>query len=153
MSSVPFEALAQAMIDAGARIGGLSAGQIREVIEGQRLERLPSRYEEYLAVLGGDKTIVLFADIDCYPSLVDLKDEAQALLETEGVPGLLPDNAVVIGIHQGYAVYWLTDAALDDSPVQLYVEGDETVSTEWPTFTACVEYYAREAKLPWGEPA
>nr|WP_221376742.1 hypothetical protein [Actinoplanes polyasparticus] len=145
-----FEALARVIIETGGRVSGLTADEIREITLGQGLDRLPARYEEYLRFLGGPKSFSLIAGIESYPYLVELKDEARALLETEGHPELLPDTAVVIGIHGGYAVHWLTDAALDDPPVQLYEEGDAGVAAEWPSFTACVEEHARVAGLPWG---
>jgi hypothetical protein len=58
------------------------------------------------------------------------------LLRENDAGRLIRDDALVIGMHQGYDAYWLTTVSKDDSAVYLYRESDTAIRKAWPFFSA-----------------
>ena len=147
------ESLAHALVELGGEpVAGISPEQIREVAADQRHAALPRRYEEFLAVMGRRSGRLGIADDSGYPGILGVRERAQEILAGDGAGHLLGENTVVFATHQGYLVYWMTDAGLDDPPVRRFSEG-EGIDREWPSFTACLAYYARLRGISWGDDA
>jgi SMI1/KNR4 family protein SUKH-1 len=114
---------------------GVTDAEIQEIRRDQALPSLPGRYVEFLRTMGRDAGPLLRGTDAFYPAIIGLRQEAVNLLEENNVAGLVPDDAVIFAMHQGYQLYWMLGWAAADPPVRMYQEGDATWSQEWPSFT------------------
>jgi hypothetical protein len=86
---------------------------------------LPRAYREFL-LRAGRGAGRLFRGTDVfYPTLLNLREWADELLEEDSGRFVIPADAVVIGMHQGYQFLYLRVGEGDDPPVYRYVEGQE----------------------------
>ncbi|MFE9690576.1 SMI1/KNR4 family protein [Micromonospora sp. NPDC005806] len=120
---------------ASGELVGISEAEIAEIARDQSVATLPSRYVEFLRLMGRKAGFLLAGTDAFYPGILGIKHDAFDLLADSGVPGLAPRGVVVFAMHQGYQVYWMTNALSDDPPVCMYQEGDKEVSREWSSFT------------------
>src|SRR5262245_23536290 len=114
---------------------GLTEDEIRQLAEDQHVKSLPVAYLKFLRLMGRSAGLLLRGTDAFYPSIIGLKDDAKNLMEAEGFGGLLPRDAFVFAMHQGYQVYWFQSTEGENPTVYLFQEGDGGVSREWPTFT------------------
>ncbi|MEP7284747.1 MAG: SMI1/KNR4 family protein [Chloroflexota bacterium] len=104
-------------------IHGCSPQEINEMKARQGVNYLPDLYVEYLLVLGKEAGNLDVGSSCFYPTLLELKGSAVNLLEENEFPFLLPDDAFVFFMHQGYQfLYFLTKDKLEDPPVFYYIE-------------------------------
>jgi hypothetical protein len=95
---------------------------------------LPLAYREFL-VVAGKSAGKLFCGTDIfYPRVLQLQSEAKELLIELGAPDLLPNNAKVFCMHQGYEINYFLPVS-DDPPVFQYFEGQSEVSQPWKSFS------------------
>lgn len=123
-------------------IVGLSDDEIEAVRVDQGVTQLPARYIEFLRLMGRKAGSILVGTDIFYPDTLGLKPDGKQLLEENGLAVLISENSVVFAMHQGYQVYWMTSDGFGDPPVFMYQEGDETVSSTWPSFSAFLTHYA-----------
>jgi hypothetical protein len=91
---------------------------------------LPQAYREFLFWMGrwGGG---FWIGSDCfYGDLKDIQEWARDLLQENGFPGMLPDDAFVVWMHQGYQFYFFYCHEGEDPPVYYYLE-DETIKTSF----------------------
>jgi hypothetical protein len=124
------------MIHRGLPIQGLTDGEIREIQADQGLGSLPAYYREFLRRMGRCAGQFLIGTDAFYPALLGIKADVLELLRENAVSHLIGDDAVVIGMHQGYQAYWLETASEDDPAVYLYQEGETGISKKWASFSA-----------------
>lgn len=120
----------------GPPIQGLTDDEIREIQTDQGLESLPVCYQEFLRCMGRCAGHLLIGTDVFYPALLGIKADVLDLLRENAVSNLIGDDAVVIGMHQGYQAYWLETASGDDPAVYLYQEGETGISKKWASFSA-----------------
>ncbi|OCR00093.1 hypothetical protein BCD64_02890 [Nostoc sp. MBR 210] len=83
----------------------------------------PVAYQEFL-LWGGICAGGLFEGSNCfYKSLPELRQGAEELLNRDEFPELLPEDAFVFLIHQGYIFWFFRTSEGDDPPVYGYEEG------------------------------
>jgi hypothetical protein len=102
-------------------IGGCSLEEIEEV-EANVGRTLPLAYREFLSKMGrGAGDFYVGTDL-FYPSLLGITEGARELV-AEDRPGLvLPDDAIVFMMHQGYQFMFIRADEGEDPPVYYYME-------------------------------
>ncbi|WP_412742821.1 SMI1/KNR4 family protein [Krasilnikovia sp. MM14-A1004] len=118
-----------------AELIGISAAEIDEVAEDQSVASMPSRYVEFLRVMGRTAGPLLVGTDAFYPDILGIKRDGLELLTDNSVSGFAPTSAIFFAMHQGYQVYWMPSSLSDDPPVYMYQEGDKGVTREWRSFT------------------
>jgi hypothetical protein len=104
--------------------------------EVQSLERhlgltLPPAYKEYLLWIGHGAGRLL-RGTDCfYADIFDLRTWAEQLLNEDGFPQKLPEDAIVFSMHQGYQFSFFRTSEGDDPPVYYYLFFEESGQTEF----------------------
>jgi hypothetical protein len=117
---------------------GLTDAEVEEVRIGQQVDRLPGRYVEYLRVMGRRAESVWVGTEAFYPGILSLKADRMDLLREDGAMNLMPAEAVVFAMHQGYQVYWMVNIDEEDPAVAMYQEGSSGIARTWPSFTECL---------------
>ena len=101
---------------------------------------LPRSYETFLRHLGRDGGGLFGGTAVCYPEIVGLRRAAVQVLDeyrqwkTGCEVFVLPEDAVVISMHQGYAFQFVRASLGDDPPVEWWAEG--TQHPEQPSIDA-----------------
>ncbi|RZQ60747.1 SMI1/KNR4 family protein [Amycolatopsis suaedae] len=98
--------------------------EIDEVREAQQI-RLPAEYERFLGTMGRRAGNLLRGTDVFYPAIVELADEFRAAADEFGVAS----GSVLLGMHQGYVLYWLDV----DGRVCSFTEGDSEAGPTWPS--------------------
>jgi hypothetical protein len=112
--------------------------EVAEVSADHGLACLPAQYDEFLRVMGRQAGDLLVGTDFFYPGILGLDASARELLQENGASHLLPAGAIVIGMHQGYELYWLAPSG----EVSYYSEGRRSIKKTWPTLLACLADYA-----------
>ena len=95
---------------------------------------LPASYRDFLSMAGhGAGRLFRGTDI-FYPRVLGLQRDAIDLFREHGKVDLLPADAKVFCMHQGYEVNFFLPG-LDDPAVFQFVEGAEVVSRAWESFS------------------
>ncbi|TDC63718.1 SMI1/KNR4 family protein [Micromonospora sp. KC207] len=123
-----------------AELVGMSEAEVREVASDQSVSSMPSRYVEFLRLMGKAAGALLVGTDAFYPGILGLKRDGLELVTGSGLDGLVPSDVIVFAMHQGYQVYWMSSELSDDPPVYMYQEGDKGVSREWKSFTDFLRY-------------
>ena len=99
---------------------------------------LPIQYREFLLAIGHDAgllfrgTDILFRNVE---DLLELRNEAEDLLEENKETFNLPADAFVFSMHQGYEFNFFVLSEGNDPPVYQYVEGDGPPVLVWDSFS------------------
>jgi hypothetical protein len=99
------------------------AEEVAEVRADQGVAQLPIQYEEFLLAMGRQAGELLRGTDFFYPSALGLPKDGRELLADNDASHLLPRDALVVGMHQGYQLYWL-------SPSGIVVEGERVPAPE-----------------------
>lgn len=128
---------------------GCSRQQIKAVIDAQRINQLPDIYCEFLEVLGQGAG-ALFADSEAfYPDLLDLKENANWLLDDDGNPFVLADDVFVfLMLRDKEFLYFHTGTATPetDPPVYQYTEGKSRPVVKWERLSQCLTHFIADAE-------
>ena len=119
----------------GPSISGLTDHEIDEIRVDQKLASLPDAYVGFLRRVGRSAGRFLRGTDAFYPAILGLKPEASVLMDENGVTDLYSSDSLVIGMHQGYQLYWMNNPHSNDPPVDMYQEGDLGVKRHWNSFT------------------
>lgn len=77
----------------------------------------------------------IFCGVDIfYPRLLSLKSEAEELLDELSLSDLLPADAKVFCMHQGYEINYFLPVS-DDPPVFQFFEGQSSSVKTWDSFS------------------
>lgn len=117
-------------------VAGISKKEVVQIMSDQNVARVPTRYAEFLSLMGRRAGRLLAGTDAFYPDILGLKQDAFDLLEIDDCGELIPEGSLVIAMHQGYQVYWMSDLNSDDPPVYMYQEGDREISKEWGSFSS-----------------
>jgi hypothetical protein len=116
---------------------GCTVGEI-SIVEKHFGSRLPKAYKDFLSVAGRSAG-KLFQGTDIfYPRVLQLQAEANELLGELALPELLPNDAKVFCMHQGYEINYFRPVS-DDPPVFQFVEGKSDVAIGWKTFSEFID--------------
>lgn len=123
--------LVSTLLDSGIAtadtIQGCMPAEVAEVRADQGVERLPAQYEEFLLTAGRQAGDLLRGTDFFYPTVLGLAGDGRELLDENDAGGLLPEGAVVVGMHQGYELYWLAPSG----ELSWYKEGATAVHRTW----------------------
>jgi hypothetical protein len=103
--------------------------EVEEIRADQGVPELPRQYQEFLLVMGRQAGDFLKGTDFFYPTVLGLGQDGRELLEENHALGLLVLGSVIIGMHQGYELYWIEPAGR----VHWYKEGSQSVYQSWPT--------------------
>ncbi|WP_460949855.1 SMI1/KNR4 family protein [Pseudomonas marginalis] len=97
--------------------------------------KIPLAYREFLTIAGRSAGKI-FCGVDIfYPRLLSLKFEADELLDELGLSDLLPTDAKVFCMHQGYEINYFLPVS-DDPPVFQFFEGQSSIAKTWDSFSS-----------------
>jgi len=134
------------LIERGAatrgEILGCTSDEVEEVENGLGIV-LPEAYRQFLLRMGRQSGRFFRGTDFLYPSIVGLTDDAREMLEDADPSLLLPHDAVVFSMHQGYQFMFMSGGAQDDPAVHTYVEGAGRFELVAGSFTE----YLRSAAL------
>ncbi|HEY0604723.1 MAG TPA: SMI1/KNR4 family protein [Herpetosiphonaceae bacterium] len=99
-----------------------SEADIRQ-LEAQLGLKIPQAYREFLLTMGLGAGGLLDGTHCWYPNLIDLQAWGIELLEENNVSDLLPEDAFVFWMHQGYMMAFFRVSEGDDPPVYFFGEG------------------------------
>lgn len=143
------EQYADRLESAGLLVRGQRSGctpdEIEQVRRAQGVYRLPERYRDFLAVLGREPRLMRGSDWT-YRDLLTLKADAEALVnENRDDPAFL-NGALVVQMHQGYQFLYIPAGSVEeeDPAVWTYSEGEGPPRRAFDSFTALLDYAARE---------
>lgn len=127
------EQIVAALVDSGvcARDGivGCSEAFVDDLERAMQVA-LPRQYREFLFA-AGRAAPGFFTGTDFFGRvLYDLREGAIELLEENGNPFALPDDAFVFTMHQGYQFHYFRCDGTDDPRVYYYVEGQPVLEIE-----------------------
>lgn len=105
-------------------VQGCTQAEIAEIEESARMP-LPSVYHEFLLQAGRRAGLFYEGSDMFYPGLLELREAACELLQEAHNDFLLPTDAFVFFMHQGYQFMYFRVVVGDaDPPVYNYIEGD-----------------------------
>src|SRR5688572_12766779 len=88
-------------------ITGCTPEEIDEVRQDQGVEQLPAQYEDFLRVMGRQAGKLLVGTDFFYPQILELGQDGRELLAENDAEDLMAPDCLVIGMHQGYEMYWM----------------------------------------------
>lgn len=94
---------------------------------------LPGEYYDFLSIAGRSAGKIFQGTDIFYPRVLELKDEARELLMELDVPHLLPADAKIFCMHQGYEINYFLPGS-NNPPVFQFFEGQSSVSQPWNSF-------------------
>ncbi|MGC7097223.1 hypothetical protein ACPZ19_21325 [Amycolatopsis lurida] len=103
--------------------------EVAQVREAQGVEALPPVYEEFLLRMGRRAGDLLRGTSVFYPGIVELADEMRDLLRENKVEHLVVPGSILLGMHQGYQLYWLEPGG----QVHQYEEMETEIMESWPS--------------------
>ncbi|WP_459749859.1 SMI1/KNR4 family protein [Pseudomonas sp. 3A(2025)] len=110
--------------------------------------KAPLAYREFLTVAGRSAGKI-FCGVDIfYPRLLGLKFEAEELLDELGLSGLLPADAKVLCMHQGYGINYFLPIS-DDPPAFQFFEGQSSTTKAWDSFSGFLIESIEDHLLQW----
>lgn len=83
---------------------------------------LPAVYKEFLLWMGHRAGKLLRGSACFYECILAIQQGAIKLLEENGNPEVLPEDALVFCMHQGYLFYFMRVSEGDDPPIYFYSE-------------------------------
>ncbi len=83
---------------------------------------LPAAYQEFLLWMGHRAGKLLRGEDCFYEYILGNQKGAVELLEENGNPEVLPEDALVFCMHQGYVFYFMRVSEGDDPPIYFYSE-------------------------------
>lgn len=107
-----------------ATIIGCNKTEIAEVKE-QWSQKLPLAYLEFLQTMGKEAGRLFVGSEIFYPECLELRESAVELLSEFDKEDVLPDDAIVFSMHQGYQFLFFKSSEGDDPPVYHYSEGKD----------------------------
>jgi hypothetical protein len=117
-------------------------------VEKQAGGPLPAVYRAFLERMGRSTGDFMRGSDFLYPTLLTVRDQAEALLRDCGGKWRLPETAFVFMSHQGYQFLFFDRLAGDDPPVHYYLDGDARPQEVFSSFSKwlvqCVADESRE---------
>ncbi|WP_277964785.1 hypothetical protein [Pseudomonas sp. RIT-To-2] len=105
---------------------------------------------EFLTIAGRSAGKV-FCGVDIfYPRLLSLQFEADELLDELGLSDLLPTDAKVFCMHQGYEINYFLPIS-DDPPVFQFFEGQSSIAKTWDSFSSFLIASIGDHLLQWSD--
>ena len=106
-----------------SQMAGCSPGEVAE-IERKFPVKLPEVYRDWLLAMGRGAGDYLKGSDAFYPEILVIREWADELLAEDGRPIVLPSDAFVFLMHQGYQfLYFRTAEGVPDPPVLYYFTG------------------------------
>ena len=102
--------------------------EVAQVRETQDVDRLPPLYEDFLMRMGRRAGGLLRGTSVFYPGIVKFAGEMRNLLRENKVEHLVVPGSILLGMHQGYELYWLEPGG----QVHRYIETETDVHESWP---------------------
>ncbi|MEW8521512.1 MAG: SMI1/KNR4 family protein [Candidatus Thiodiazotropha endolucinida] len=137
-----FEIFKGHLIDAGLaeqnEITGCVESEIKRIEEIAGC-KLPLEYEKFLENLGKSGGKFLQGTDVFFDSILEIQEWAVELLEEEGKKNILPRNAFIIFMHQGYEFGYFLLGESEDPEVFFYSEGMSYPEARWKSVSYFLE--------------
>jgi hypothetical protein len=115
---------------------GCTDQEIEELMADQEVARLPLSYKWFLRTMGRDAGPILRGSQAFFPQLLGMKSAGIELLSENNAKETLGPDSFVIGLHQGYQLFWLSSVADSEPAVLMFQEGERVHSRKWNNFEA-----------------
>ena len=129
------DALAEAIRERSGpeEVVGASEEDIAELKAMWGVSQLPSEYRAFLSLMGVRAGRLLRGTDIFFPRVLRLREFVDEFVaENQWRP---PARQLVIGMHQGYQLYYLDGTEVDDPPVVLIMEDEPEPIMTWVSFT------------------
>jgi hypothetical protein len=113
---------------------GLSQGEVEEVRVSQGVEELPLEYRRFLGLMGRRAGGMLAGTDLFYPAILAMKNSLDDFPVVRDLVASTSDS-LILGMHQGYQVYVVTDVSSSNPKVLMYEEDEDDPVSEWESFT------------------
>ena len=125
-------------------VQGCTQAEIAE-IEARTSMSLPSVYHKFLLQVGRRAGLFYEGSDMFYPRVLELREAACELLQEAHNNFVLPIDAFVFFMHQGYQfMYFRVVAGDDDPPIYNYIEGDTMPKQAYESFSGFVKNSVEE---------
>jgi SMI1-KNR4 cell-wall len=114
-------------------VAGASGEDIADLKAMWGVSEFPSEYNAFLSLMGVSAGRLLVGTDMFFPRLLRLREFVDGFVaENEWRP---KETQLVIGMHQGYQIYYLDSTEMDDPPVVLIMEDEPEPIQSWVSFT------------------
>jgi len=146
--TIVFDDLIQQRFLLPTELHGCTKRELEELEEHFQFQ-LPHVYREFMS-LAGKGAGSLFRGTDIFfPRVLKLQSEAMDLLTELGKTSVLPSNAKVFCMHQGYEInYFLPEE--DNPPIFQFFEGQDRATRPWKTFSEFLDSAIDSHLKQWG---
>jgi hypothetical protein len=103
-------------------VTGCNAEEVA-LLEQQLGLALPSAYREFLLWMGHGSDRLFRGSLCFYDDLIYMQEQAANLVAREARPGTLPEGTLVILMHEGYEIDFLSGFEGDNPPVYFFSAG------------------------------
>jgi len=110
--------------------------------------KLPQSYKDFLTIAGKSAGKLFQGTEIFFPNVLQLQLDAEELLDELGLVQLLPCDAKVFCMHQGYELNYFLPTS-DDPPVFQYVEGQLAVNQPWGSFSEFLQASINDHLKQW----
>lgn len=131
--------LADANFVRGSELSPCTPEEVR-TLEEHIAHTLPQAYREFLLWMGHGAGPFLRGTSVFYGDLPDQGEAAEELLQENAIEAVLPKDAFVFYMHQGYQLMFFRLSEGDDPPVYYYGEGESLKSFKllYPKFSVFI---------------
>src|SRR5438552_3435030 len=109
-----------------------------QLLEKKIGQRFPAAYCEFLIWMGTEAGPFLRGSNCFFRHISTLRQAASEVLQENKFPKSLPDDAVVVWMHQGYQFLFIRTGEGDDPPVHWYHEGRHSTDFEFNKYPSFV---------------
>lgn len=109
--------------------------------------QLPVIYRDFLRLMGRGAGSYYLGSDHFFPLLLGNKEHALALVSRDKAGLILPDDAVVFSMHQGYQFLFFQTTEGPDPPVYRYFQARGVFETVYPCFSTFLISTAYEFTL------
>jgi hypothetical protein len=121
MEKISVEKIQKILIGRGEKLKPASKDKI-DGIEKDYQVVLPAEYKKFLTLMGNGAGNFMLGSSVFLNELVDLRSGTIELCEENNIP-IIPNNAFVFWMHQGYQAAYFNIGESDDPPVYYFSEG------------------------------
>ena len=133
-----FKTLVDEKIISIENIHGCTQKEI-SIIEDEFSTTLPSEYRDFLSIAGKGAGKLFQGTVMYYPDILGLRQDAEDLLAETNISHVLPKDACVFRMHQGYEFTFFLPQKNDPEVFQ-YIEGNDFIDNPWKSFSEFIEH-------------
>lgn len=109
---------------------------------------LPVAYRQFLAIAGKSAGKIFSGTDIFFPRVLELQNEASELMSELNLSFLVPVDAKVFCMHQGYEILYFQPIS-DDPPIFQFFEGERSITQPWKRFSEFLKKSIEDHIIQW----